>query len=149
MYFLQYCYYLPLEKTGTLHLNKLESPSAKNDFCWNLPRGSGADDFLNSSVYIRYFKIISPWKRAGPFICTNLNPLYQRIVCAQFGWNCPSGSAKDFFNWSMYFSLFHNYLPFEKGGTLHLNKLKSPLPKDTKFGWNYSSDSWEYDFANS
>ena len=31
---------------------------------------------------------------------------------------------------SMYFSLFPNYLPLEKGGALHLNKLESPSPKD-------------------
>ena len=28
------------------------------------------------------------------------------------------------------FLLFHNYLPFEKGVALHLNKLEFPLPKD-------------------
>ena len=28
------------------------------------------------------------------------------------------------------FSLFHNYLPLEKGGALQWNKLKSPSPKD-------------------
>ena len=28
------------------------------------------------------------------------------------------------------FSLFHNYLPLEKGGALHLNKFESPPPKD-------------------
>ena len=28
------------------------------------------------------------------------------------------------------FSLFHNYLPLQKGGVLHLNKLESPSPKD-------------------
>ena len=31
---------------------------------------------------------------------------------------------------SMYFLLFHNYLPLEKGGALYLNKLESPSPKD-------------------
>ena len=36
-----------------------------------------------------------------------------------------------FFISSMYFSLFRNYLPLEKGGALHLNKLESPSPKDT------------------
>ena len=30
----------------------------------------------------------------------------------------------------MYFSLFHNYLPLDKGRALHLNKLESPPPKD-------------------
>ena len=31
---------------------------------------------------------------------------------------------------SMYFLLFRNYLPLEKGGTLHMNNLEFPLPKD-------------------
>jgi hypothetical protein len=31
--FLLFCYYLPLEKGYSLPLNKLESPSPKNDLC--------------------------------------------------------------------------------------------------------------------
>jgi hypothetical protein len=31
--FLLFCYYLPLEKGNPLHLNKLESPSLKDDLC--------------------------------------------------------------------------------------------------------------------
>ena len=84
-------------------------------------------------MYFRYFVIISPWKRVGPFIWTNLNPLYPRMFCAKFGWNWPSGSGEeDFFNFINVFSLFHNYmyLPLEEGGALHLNKFESPLPKD-------------------
>ena len=39
------------------------------------------------------FFIISPWKRALPFIwITNLNPLNLRMLCAKFGWNWSSGS---------------------------------------------------------
>ena len=34
--------------------------------------------FEISSMYFRYFVIISPWKRTGPFIWTNLNPLHPR-----------------------------------------------------------------------
>ena len=37
---------------------------------------------------------------------------------------------KRFFILSIYISLFRNYLPFEKGGTILLNKLESPSPKD-------------------
>ena len=37
-------------------------------------------------MYFRCFVIISPWIRAWPFIWTNLNPLYPRILCAMFGW---------------------------------------------------------------
>ena len=35
-----------------------------------------------------------------------------------------------FFNFVNVFSLFRNYLPLEKGGARHLNKLESPSPKD-------------------
>ena len=61
---------------------------------WNWLSGSGEEDFLISSVYFHYFIIISPWKRAGPFIWTNLNPLHLRMLCAKFGWNWPSGSGE-------------------------------------------------------
>ena len=40
--------YLPLEKGGALHLNKLESPSPKDALCqvWlKWPSGSGEEDF--------------------------------------------------------------------------------------------------------
>ena len=38
-------------------------------------------------MYFCYFVIICPWKRAGPFIWINLNPLHPRMLCAKFGWN--------------------------------------------------------------
>ena len=41
-----------------------------------------------------------------------------------------SGEEDFFFNSVNVFSLFLNYLPLEKDGALHLNKLESPLPKD-------------------
>ena len=37
---------------------------------------------------------------------------------------------KIFLNFVIVFSLFHNYLPLEKGRVLHLNKIESPSPKD-------------------
>ena len=46
-------------------------------------------------MYFRYFVIISPWKRAGHFIWTNLNSLDPRMLCAKFGWNWPSGSGEE------------------------------------------------------
>ena len=79
-------------------------------------------------MYFCNFVIISSWKRAEPFILTNLNPTYPRILCANFGWNSPSGSGEDdFLNSSIY---FHNNLPLEKCRTLHLNKLEFASPKD-------------------
>ena len=50
--------------------------------------------FLIINVFC-YFVIISPWKRAGPFIWTNLNPLHPRMLCAKFGWNWPGGSGEE------------------------------------------------------
>ena len=47
--FSQFPNYLPLEKGGALNLNKLESPSPKDEFCMfgrNWPSGSGEADFL-------------------------------------------------------------------------------------------------------
>ena len=84
---LLFCYYLPLEKDGAFHLNKLESPSSKDvlcQVCWNWPGGSGEEDVF----WICYFVIISPWKRAGPsFEKKKLNPIHPRMLCAKFCWN--------------------------------------------------------------
>ena len=93
--------YLPLEKGRALHLNKFESPSSKDALGqvwlklaqWFWRRRF----FLILSMYSRYFVIISPWKRAGPFIWTNLNPLHPRMLCAKFGWNWPCGSGEENF----------------------------------------------------
>ena len=114
------------------------------------PSCSGEEDFLISSMYFRYFVIISPWKRTAPFNWTNLNPLHPRMHCAKFGWNWPSGSGKEdfFFYFVNVFSLFCNYLSLEKDRSLHLNKLKSPCEKMfcAKFSWNWPSGSGEEDF---
>ena len=86
-----------------LHLKKLESLSS-TDACakigWNWPCGSGEEDFLISSMYFCYIIIISPWKRAGPFVWTfeqNLNPLHPRMLWAKFGWNWPCRSGEEDF----------------------------------------------------
>ena len=36
------------------------------------------------SIYFGYFFIISPWKRTGPFIWTNLNPFAQGYIVPSF-----------------------------------------------------------------
>ena len=82
--------YLPLKRAKPFiwtNLNSLHQRMLCAKFVWNCPSGSGEDDFLISSMYIRYFIIISPWKRAGRFIWTNLNPLHPRMLSAKFGWN--------------------------------------------------------------
>ena len=93
--------YLPLEKGRALHLKKNLNPLHPRMLCakfgWNWLSGSGEEDFLISSMYFHYFVIISPWKRPGPFIWTNLNPLHPRMLCAKFGWNWLSGSGEEDF----------------------------------------------------
>ena len=65
------------------------------------------------------------------FIGTNLNPLHPRMLCDKFGWKWLSGSGEeDFLISSMYFHYFVIIYPLEKGGTLHLYKLKTHLSKD-------------------
>ena len=74
------------ENLLVLHLNKLESPSLKDALWqvwlklvqWFLRRRF----FLILSMHFCYFVIISPWKRAGPFIWTNLGPLHPSVLCA-------------------------------------------------------------------
>ena len=80
-----------------INLNSLQPRMLSAKFDWNWPSGSWEEDFfLISSMYFRYFVIISPWKRAGPFIWTNnLNSLHPRMLCAKFGWYWPSGFGED------------------------------------------------------
>ena len=84
------------------------------------------------SMYFCNFIIISPWKRIWPFICSNLNPLQPRGLCAKFDSNWPSGSKlrRDFLILSMNFCL----------NTLFQRRLY------TKFGWYWINGSWEEDF---
>ena len=64
-----------------------------------------------------YFVIICPpWKKLGPFICTNLNLLHPRMLCAQWFW------WSRFLNFVNIFSLFCYYLPSIKGVVLFNNK---------------------------
>ena len=89
----------PLVKGRVPSLNKFESPSSEDAFCqvwlklaqWFWRRRF----FLILSMYFRYFIIISPWKRAGFFIWTKLNPLHPRMLCAKFGWYWLSGSGEE------------------------------------------------------
>ena len=55
---------------------------------------------------------------------------------------------KIIFNFVKVFALFHNYLPLEKGGALHLNKFESLHPRMhcAKFGCNGLSGSGEEDY---
>ena len=82
-------------------------------------------------MYFRYFVIISPWKRAVPFIWTNSNLFIQGCFVPILVENGSVILEKKFFHFVNVFTLFRNYLPLEKGGALHLNKLESPSLRNT------------------
>ena len=88
----------PWKRAGTFvwtNLNSLYSRMLCVKFGGKLPSGPGEEDFLISSMYFRYFVIISLWKRAGSFVCINMNPHQPRMLYAKFGWYCPSGSWEE------------------------------------------------------
>ena len=91
------------------NLNPLHPKMHCAKFGSNWSSCSGEKDFfLISSMYIyfRYFAIISPWKRAGPFIWTNLNSHHRRMICAKFGWNWHSCSEEEYFWISSMYRVF-------------------------------------------
>ena len=126
--------YLPLEKGGTLRLNKLESPSPKDAFCqvWlKLAQWFWRRRFLNFVNVFSLFHNYLPLEKAGALYLNKLeSPSPKDALCqvwlklAQWFWR------RRFFNFVNVFLLFRNYLPLEKGVALHLNKLESLSPKD-------------------
>ena len=83
-------------------LLNLESPSPMDalcQICFKLTQWFESRKFLILSMYFRYFVIICPWKLAWPFIITNLNSLYPRMLCAKFSWNWSSGSEEKIFKY--------------------------------------------------
>ena len=132
------------------NMNPLHPRMLCAKFVWNWPNGSGEEDFQISSMYFRYFVItgISPWKRVGPFIWTNLNPHHPRGHCAKFGWNWSSGSGEeDFWILSVYFPYFVIISPWEKVGPFIWINLNPPHPRRhcAKSGWNWPRGSGEGD----
>ena len=100
-------------------------------FGWNWPYSSWEEDFLISSMYFHYFVIISTWKRAGPFVWTNLNPLHPRMLCAMFGLN--------FVN---VFSLLRIIFNMKMGVDLHLKKPEASSPKNVLCQVWMKLDQW-------
>ena len=98
-------------------------------------------------VYFPYFVVISPWKRAWPFIWMNLNPFHQRMLCVKVGWNWLIGSREEDLK---ILSISLIYLPLEKGLALHSNKLNLLYLRmlSAKFVWNWPIGSREDIFKN-
>ena len=88
----------PLRTDGALLMDILNSLNLmKDDLCqiWlKLPQCFWRRRFFKS-IYFCNFVIISPGKRTGSFIWTNLNSLHLRMLCAKFGLNWPTGSGDE------------------------------------------------------
>ena len=134
MYVCYLCNYLLLETGEALHLNKLESPSPEDALCqvWlKLAQWFWIRRCLNFVNELSLFRNYFPFEKGAALHLNELEfPSPKDAWCkvwlkwAQWFWR------RRFFNFVNVFSLFRNYLPLEKGGALHLNKLESPLPKD-------------------
>ena len=93
--------YLPLEKGGTLGMNKLESPSPKDALCqvWlKLAQWFWRRRFLNFVNVFSLFRYYLPLEKDGPFMWTNLNFLNQRMFYAKFRWNWLNCTRKEYEN---------------------------------------------------
>ena len=79
-----------------------------------------------------------PLEKDGAFRLHKLESHSSKDACAKFCINWLSGIGIIYFNFVNEFPLFRYYLPVEKDGDLHLNKLESPSPRYaficTKFG---------------
>ena len=84
------------------NLNSLHPRIMCTKFDWIWPASAAEEDFKQFLAYFYSFAIISPWKRAIPFILTNLNPLPPKMSCAKFGLNWPSGSGEEVENVNVY-----------------------------------------------
>ena len=68
--FLLFRNYFPLDKGVVLHWNKVESPTPRKYVPSLIENGSMVLEkkIFNFVIDFHHFNIISPWKRAGPFI---------------------------------------------------------------------------------
>jgi hypothetical protein len=99
------------------------------------PSGSWEEGFQMAQTYFCIFVIISHLKRNRPFIWTNLNSLYPKMICTKFDWNWLVGSEEvDFKTFSVFFLSFAKSFLGEGVSTL-FDKLGSPLPKDLWQVW--------------
>ena len=112
-----------------LNLYKFKFPLPKDELCqvWlKLAQWFWRGKLLNFVNVFSLFRNYHPFEKGGALHLNKLDfPLPKDVLCqvwlklARWFWR------RRFLNLVNVFSLFLNYLPFEKGGALHLNKLDS------------------------
>ena len=152
MYFRYFVIISPWNKLGALHLNKHISPSSKDALCqvWlKLNQWFWRRRFLNFINVFSLFQNYLLLEKGGVLHLNKLESLSPKdawcqdwLKLAQWFWK------RRFLNFVNVFSLFHNYLPLEKGGSFIWTNLNPLHPKMlyAKFGWNWPSGSIEEDF---
>ena len=94
------------------------------------------------SVVLKIFKLrkcvfaISnhlPLEKGGALFLSKLESPSPKDALCQVWLKLTQWFWRRFLNFVNVFSLFRNYLPLEKGGVLHLNKLESPSTNDVFF----------------
>ena len=149
MYFRYFTIISPWKRTGSfiwINLNPLHPRMLRARFGWNWLSGSREKDCLISSVYFRYFTIISPQKRTSPSFEQTWIPFTQGCFLESL---VEIGSVvlekKIFLNFVSVFSLFRDYLPLVEGWPFIWTNLYPLHPRIflAKFGWNWLSGSGE------
>ena len=98
--------------------------------------------FLN----FRYLVIISPWKRAGPFVWINFTQGWFVLSIIEIGWLVLERKIFKLVNLH-YFVIMS---PWKRAGPFIWTNLNPLHPKIlcAKFGWNWPTGSVEDDFSN-
>jgi hypothetical protein len=84
-------------------------------------------------VYFYSFAIISPWRRAIPLPLNKIESLPSKDDLCQVWLKLAQWFWRRFLNDPTPFLQSCDYLPFEEGMALHLNKLQFPSPKDNLY----------------
>jgi hypothetical protein len=126
-----------LARGYTIPVTKLESPSPKDDLCqvWlQLVLWFWRKRFLKIFNAFSFFRYYLPLARGYPIPVTKLeSPSPKDDLCqvwlqlAQWFWR------RRFLNDQIPFLHFCDYLPFEEGLALYLNKHEFPSPKDSLY----------------
>ena len=96
-----------------------------------IPIRSSEEDFFNSVNVFLLFCNYLPFEKDVFLHLDKLESLSPKNALCQFWLKLAQWFwRRRFSNFVNIFSLFLNYLPLEKGGALHLNKLESPSPKE-------------------
>ena len=151
MYFCYFVIFSPRKKAGPFiwtNLNLLHPKMHYANFGWNWSSGFGEDDFYISSMYFRYFVIISPWKKVRLSSEPTWVLITQECVVLRLVEIGPVALERNIFKFRQcnFVIIPHwkklGHFIWKKN---NLNPLHSNM-QCAMFGWNWPSDSGEEHF---